>query len=154
MRVLEFKDYCAKLVLRNYILTGIVFILLVALGVALTKPKVAVVPGNRYLLFALLKLNYTPEDYPKTYLSWEFVGPLQELEKKKNVETVKKERIYSYFRPTRIKRLQEEGYLVCGHRVIFTDSPFRRIREGVFCVKLKNVEGKVYIEESFWKGEK
>jgi len=112
LRVLEFKDYCAKLVLRNYILTGIVFILLVALGVALTKPKVAVVPGNRYLLFALLKLNYTPEDYPKTYLSWEFVGPLQELEKKKNVETVKKERIYSYFRPTRIKRLQEEGYFV------------------------------------------
>ena len=150
MRILSFKDYCAKLVLRSYILAGAVFVLLVALGVALTKPKVAEVPGNRYILFAFLKFNYTPEDYPKTYLSWEFLGPLQEVERKRNIETIRRERIYSYFRPTTVRKLQE-GYLVCGHRLIFTEPPFRRLREGTFCAKLKNIEGKVYAEKTFWE---
>ena len=151
MRILEFKDYCGKLVLKSRIYLGIIFILLTALVFVSAEPKIVDVPGNKYLLFAILKYNYTPEDYEKTILKWELQSPL--IDRKKHVETVQKERLYSYFRPSSARKLQERGsWIVCGRRIIYTDSPaYKRLREGKFCVRLKNISGKIFADKEWWR---
>jgi len=149
MRILEFKDYCGKLVLRTRILTALVVLFgFLTLYFSLT-PKVADVPESRYLLFALYKFNYTPDDYEKTFLKMELPSPFQD--RRKLVEEVKRERIYSYFRPLSVLKTKD-GVKVCGYRVIFTDSPsFTVLRRGRFCVELSNVQGKVFIRSKRWK---
>jgi len=149
----EFKDYCTKLVLKSRILLLLVILLLTALVVVSARPKSALAPGSKYLLFAIYKFNYTPEDYEKTFLKWELLSPL--IDKEKLIKQVKENRLYSYFRPKTVKRVRdEEGvWVVCGRRVIFTDSPqFQKLKEGRFCVRIKNVEGKFFVEKKWWRG--
>jgi len=151
MRILEFKDYCGKLVLKSRIYLLIIFILPIVLAFNSAKPKVVDIPGNKYLLFAVLKYNYAPEDYERTFLKWELQSPL--IDRKKLIDTVQRERLYSYFRPSSARKLQEEGsWIVCGRRIVYTDSPaYKRLREGKFCVRLKNISGKIFVDREWWR---
>jgi len=151
VRILEFKDYCSGLVLRNRIYLGVMFLLFLALLYTTVTPKIYEAPGTKYLLFAVYKYNYTPEDYRKTFLKWELQSPL--LDKEKLIKQVEENRIYSYFRPKRVRKLKNEkgAWLVCGKRVVFTDSPqFQKLKQGYFCARIKNVGGKFFVEEEKW----
>jgi len=152
VKIPEFKDYCTRLVLKSRILFLLVILLLIALVVVSARPKSALAPGSKYLLFAVYKFNYTPEDYRKTFLKWELQSPL--IDKEKLISQVEENRIYSYFRPKVARKdpSEEGAWIVCGKRVIFTDSPrFQRLKEGRFCVKVKNVDGKFFVEDKWWR---
>ena len=152
MKVFEFKDYCGKLVLKNRIYLFLIAVLLLVAVFLSVRPKVAEVPGSRYLLFTVLKYNYTPLDYEKTFLPFEFTSPL--IDREKLIKTVKEERLYSYFRPKRAEKVNndEDVWIVCGKRTTFTDSPsFRKLRSGRFCVRLKNIGGKIFVDREWWK---
>jgi len=150
MKLVEFKDYCGKLVLKSRMYLGIIFLLLVSLIYVSAKPKVYPVPGSKILLFAFYKYNYTPEDYPKTFLKWELQSPL--VNKQKLIEQVRENRLYSYYRPKKAFRRQDGSWVVVGKREVFTDKPtFQVLKKGRFTIVVKNVAGKLYVDEEEWR---
>jgi len=150
VRIPEFKDYCSKVVLKSRIFAFLSLLLFIGLIVVSTAPKVAVAPSERYLLYAMLKYNYTPEDYRKTFLKWELKNPL--IDKEKLIKYVEENRIYSYFRPYRATYDEKnKEWVIVGKRLIWTDKPsYSVLRKGKFAVKVRNVSGKFFVEKEKW----
>lgn len=150
--MVEFKEYCTKLVLKSRILgaLAVLFFLLAVYFATVQKPCMST--GDRYLLFTMLKYNYTPETYPKTFLSWELKNPL--INKDQLIKEVQQNRIYSYFRPFKAVKGEKGEWVIVGFRETFTDSPtFQVLRKGTFTVWVKNVEGKFFVEKEQWRGK-
>lgn len=150
MKVLEFTNYCSKKALENRIMKIVIVVLLFLCVLLAVKPKQAVVPFSNYLNFSFLKYNYIPDDYYKTLnIPIEYYSPL--MDKQKLIDTVKRQRLYSYFRPRSMKRTSS-GVWICGFRRLWTDYPKLSIlRQGRFCAFYTNINGKLYVSKEVWK---
>ena len=149
--MVEFKEYCTKQVLKSRILGVLVFLLFVLTVYFATVQKPCISTGDRYLLFTMLKYNYTPETYPKTFLSWELENPL--VNKEQLIREVQQNRLYSYFRPFKARKIDNGVWVVVGFRETFTDTPkFQVLRKGTFVVQVKNVGGKFFVAKESWRG--